>query len=148
MARDIACAMALVTARVEPMCAPMAFSGKFQNLNITSKTTLSSLKERTKRMRFGGTDCALPMRYALKNELDIDLFVIYTDSETWRGGQHPVEALAEYRRKRVTDAKLAVVAIEPNKFSIADPNDPGTLDVVGFDTSTPQVLAEFARGFE
>ncbi len=26
----------------------------------------------------------------------------------------------------------------------ADPNDPGMLDVVGFDTSTPAVLSDFA----
>jgi hypothetical protein len=30
--------------------------------------------------------------------------------------------------------------------SIADPNDPGMLDVVGFDTATPQLVSDFARG--
>ncbi|HZS25542.1 MAG TPA: hypothetical protein VFA30_11230 [Gaiellaceae bacterium] len=34
----------------------------------------------------------------------------------------------------------------PNGFSIADPNDPGRLDVVGFDTATPQLVPDFARG--
>ena len=33
-----------------------------------------------------------------------------------------------------------------NGFSIADPNDPGQLDVVGFDTATPQLIADFSRG--
>jgi 60 kDa SS-A/Ro ribonucleoprotein len=33
-----------------------------------------------------------------------------------------------------------------NGFSIADSADPGMLDVVGFDTSTPQLISEFARG--
>ena len=32
-----------------------------------------------------------------------------------------------------------------NRFSTADPNDPGMLDVVGFDT-TPQLVSDFARG--
>jgi 60 kDa SS-A/Ro ribonucleoprotein len=32
-----------------------------------------------------------------------------------------------------------------NPFSIADPNDAGMLDVVGFDTATPQIIAEFAK---
>ena len=27
-----------------------------------------------------------------------------------------------------------------------DQNDPGQLDVVGFDTATPQLIADFARG--
>ena len=31
-------------------------------------------------------------------------------------------------------------------FSIADPQDPGMLDVVGFDTATPQLDSDFARG--
>ena len=33
-----------------------------------------------------------------------------------------------------------------NGFSIADPNDAGMLDVVGFDTATPQVISGFAGG--
>jgi len=32
-----------------------------------------------------------------------------------------------------------------NGFGIADPNDAGMLDVVGLDTSTPPVIADFAR---
>ena len=43
------------------------------------------------------------------------------------------------------NAKLAVVGMVSNGFSIADPNDPGMLDVVGFDTAIPNVLTEFAR---
>ena len=33
-----------------------------------------------------------------------------------------------------------------NGFSIADPQDGGMLDVVGFDTSTPSIIADFATG--
>jgi hypothetical protein len=33
-----------------------------------------------------------------------------------------------------------------NGFSNADPADPGMLDVVGFDTATPQLISDFARG--
>jgi hypothetical protein len=32
-----------------------------------------------------------------------------------------------------------------NKFTIADPNDVGMLDCVGFSTDTPQVIADFVR---
>jgi 60 kDa SS-A/Ro ribonucleoprotein len=31
-----------------------------------------------------------------------------------------------------------------NGFSIADPNDGGMLDVVGFDTAMPQLVSDFA----
>ena len=44
-------------------------------------------------------------------------------------------------------AKLVVVVgMVANDFSIADPDDGGALDVIGFETATPNVLADFARG--
>jgi 60 kDa SS-A/Ro ribonucleoprotein len=95
---------------------------------------------------FGGTDCALPMLYALAQEREVDTFVIYTDSETWAGQVHPVQALADYRRASGIPARLVVVGMVSNGFSIADPNDPGMVDVVGFDTATPQLISDFARG--
>jgi 60 kDa SS-A/Ro ribonucleoprotein len=42
-------------------------------------------------------------------------------------------------------AKLIVVGMTVNNFSIADPSDAGMMDVVGFDTATPQLMADFAR---
>jgi 60 kDa SS-A/Ro ribonucleoprotein len=38
-----------------------------------------------------------------------------------------------------------VVGMLSNGFSIADPAAGGMLDVVGFDTATPQLIADFAR---
>jgi 60 kDa SS-A/Ro ribonucleoprotein len=32
-----------------------------------------------------------------------------------------------------------------NGFSIADPSDPGMLDVVGFDTSVPTLMSDFIQ---
>jgi 60 kDa SS-A/Ro ribonucleoprotein len=33
-----------------------------------------------------------------------------------------------------------------NGFTIADPEDAGMLDVVGFDTAAPALIADFASG--
>ena len=52
----------------------------------------------------------------------------------------------DYRRASGIDARLVVVGMVSNGFTIADPNDPGMLDVVGFDTATPQLISDFARG--
>ncbi len=38
-----------------------------------------------------------------------------------------------------------VVGMTSNGFTLADPNDRGMLDVVGFDTSVPAVIANFVR---
>ena len=72
--------------------------------------------------------------------------MVYTDSETWAGNVHPVQALRQYRRATGIAAKLVVVGMVSNGFTIADPADAGMLDVVGFDTATPRLVADFARG--
>ena len=80
---------------------------------------------------------------ALKHNLAVDAFIVYTDSETWAGKIHPVQALREYRQKTGIPAKLVVVGMTSNGFTIADPEDAGMLDVVGFSTSTPSAIADF-----
>ena len=50
-----------------------------------------------------------------------------------------------YRDEFVPDAKAVVVGMSSNGFTLADPNDRGTLDVVGFDAAVPAVTADFAR---
>ena len=95
---------------------------------------------------FGATDCAQPMLDALERKLPVDVFVVYTDNETWAGDIHPHQALVEYRQKSGIDAKLVVVGMTATRFSIADPDDAGMLDVVGFDAAVPSLITEFARG--
>jgi 60 kDa SS-A/Ro ribonucleoprotein len=94
---------------------------------------------------FQGTDCALPMIHAMKERMEIDAFVVLTDSETWAGNIHPKQALDKYRAQFGIPAKLVVVGMVSNGFTIADPNDRGMLDVVGFSTDTPTVIADFIR---
>ena len=98
----------------------------------------------TTALPFGGTDCALPMLWAAENQVPVDVFCIYTDSETWAGDIHPAQALRAYRQKTGIGAKLVVIGMVSNGFSIADPTDGGMLDVVGFDTATPSIIADFA----
>lgn len=94
----------------------------------------------------GGTNCSLPMLYASKANREIDVFEIYTDNETWAGTPHPSQALVDYRQKSGINAKLVVVGMTATDFSIADPKDPGMLDVVGFDTAAPNLISAFAEG--
>jgi 60 kDa SS-A/Ro ribonucleoprotein len=83
------------------------------------------------------------MLHATKNSLDVDAFVIYTDNETWDGNIHPHVALSEYNKKMGKNAKLIVVGMTSTRFSIAKPEDPNMLDVVGFDTATPELISAF-----
>jgi 60 kDa SS-A/Ro ribonucleoprotein len=137
-------AMALVTAAVEPHYHVMAFSRQFVPVAISPRERLDDVLRTVDPLPFGRTDCALPMLYAMEKGIDVDTFVIYTDSETWCGQVHPVQALEAYRRKTGIPARLVVVGMVSNGFTIADRNDQGMLDVVGFDTAAPQVIADFS----
>lgn len=115
-------------------------------LDISPRRRLDDVARYLGQQEMGGTDCALPMMYALEKNIAVDVFVIYTDNETWAGNIHPSQALKLYREKTGIPAKLIVVAMSATEFTIADPKDAGMLDVVGFDTATPNVMAAFARG--
>jgi 60 kDa SS-A/Ro ribonucleoprotein len=161
--REASAAMALVTAATEPRHEIVGFctGGWFRDrgrdrhpgvpdglarLRISPSQRLDDAVRAVQGRRFGGTDCALPMLYAQALEREVDTFVVYTDSDTWAGDVHPVQALRDYRRASGIDARLVVVGMVSNGFAIADPADAGMLDVVGFDTATPQLIGDFARG--
>ncbi|CAF1247317.1 unnamed protein product [Adineta steineri] len=141
------CAMCMVTLRTEPYAKVVAFSHELIPVNITKDANLESVMTTTRAISMGGTDCALPMLWAIDHKENIDVFIVYTDSETWFGKIHPTEALKQYRQKMsCPNAKLIVVGMQSNGFTIADPNDKGMLDVVGFDSAAPQVMSLFAEG--
>jgi len=143
--REAAAAMCLVTAATEPNYAIRAFSNRFMELPISPRERLDDVLQRTSNLPFAGTDCSLPMLWALQNKVGADTFIVYTDSETWAGQIHPSQAIAQYREKMGIAAKLIVVGMVANQFTIADPEDAGMMDVVGFDTATPNVMADFIR---
>ena len=153
--REAAAAMAMVTVKTEPLTHTVAFTGGcgFRGWNETVLTEMAfhqgmSIRDAvgaTERLNFGQTDCALPMVYALDKKIEADVFVVLTDSETYAGSIHPVQALKKYRRVMGIPAKLVVVGMVSNEFSIADPDDAGMLDVVGFDSAAPSVIADFVR---
>src|SRR5262249_16176293 len=162
--RDASAALALVTAATESNYEIVGFfagKGGFKKrgrqlysgyaegltpLSISPRQRLDDAVKAVSDLPFGGTDCALPMLHAQAAEREVDAFVLHTDSETWAGDIHPVHALRAYRQASGIDARLVVVGMVSNGFSIADPNDAGMLDVVGFDTATPQLISQYARG--
>ncbi len=160
-AREASAAMALVTAATEPQCEIIAFSAPaaggyggmhgggesgITRLTLSPRMRLDDVIHRLQAIPMGGTDCALPMVWARRNKLTVSGFVTYTDSETWAGNIHPAQALREYRSEFVGDAKAVVVGMTSNGFTLADPNDRGMLDVVGFDTTVPAMISDFVRG--
>lgn len=156
-AREASAALALVTASVEDDYIIVGFTGSYGWSPSSSNTSLTPLAisprqrlddaiQSISNLPFGPTDCALPMLHALDKGLAIDVFVVYTDNETWAGGIHPHQALRRYREKTGIPARLVVVGMTSTGFSIADPSDALSLDVVGFDSAVPNLISDFARG--
>lgn len=139
-----AACMAMVTLRTEKSMV-WGFNDAMQRINITAKSSLAEVEKTMRAVDWGGTDCALPMLHALKNKWPVESFIIYTDNETWSGYVHPAKALQRYRQVMGIPAKLVVVGMTATEFSIADPEDAGMLDVVGFDTAAPNVMNDFLR---
>ena len=141
-----AIAMAMVTAGTEKEALIRGFSHQFVDLEVRPNDTVSGALARIRGMQFGATDCALPMLWALKHRVPVDAFVVLTDCETWYGDVHPKEALERYRAATGIQARLVVVSLGGHDFSIADPIDPLSMDVVGFDTTTPALISDFVAG--
>jgi 60 kDa SS-A/Ro ribonucleoprotein len=144
--REAVAALALIVARTEPQHVITAFSNRFMELSISPRERLDDVMAKTSNLPFMGTDCSLPMLWASQHRIECDSFEIYTDNETWAGQVHPIQALNAYRKEFGIDAKLVVNGMTATNFSIADPNDFGCLDVVGFDAAAPAVVADFVRG--
>lgn len=115
-------------------------------LPISPSMRLDTVVEAMKRIPMGGTDCSLPMLYAKDKGLQVDAFVLLTDSETWANPHcHPHQALRDYRNASGRDAKLVVVGMTASDVTVCDPNDPGQLNVAGFDTAAPQLISDFIK---
>lgn len=152
--REASAALALVTAATEPQHRIIGFTAGSRGYPDTAVTELDISRRRrlddvcryTAGLSMGATDCALPMVWALRNRVEVDTFHIYTDNETWYGDIHPHQALTQYRQQMGIDARLVVVAMTATRNSIADPADPRQLDISGFDSAVPTLLADFSRG--
>ena len=151
--RDATVAMALLYLETEKNVNVVAFSDGLTDLSLpfsrnqlTRGMTIDQALSATSGMAFSGTDCVLPIKHAIEKKLHVDAFIIMTDNETYAPNEHPQSALVRYRALTGIQAKLIVIGMTGNCFTIADPNDKNTLNLAGFDTSTPEIASMFLRG--
>jgi len=151
--RDASIAMALLYLETETNVSAVAFSNTLTDLlapssrnRLTRGMTLQQALVATHGMNFSSTDCVLPIQHAIKHNLQIDAFIVITDNETYAPNEHPQNALIRYRELTGITAKLIVLGMTGNCFTIVDPTDRNTLNLAGFDTSTPEIASMFMRG--
>lgn len=63
----------------------MAFETGFVPLPFTKEMSINEMVEYTAGLAFGGTDCSQPMLWAAKENKEFDVFMVFTDNETWAG---------------------------------------------------------------
>jgi hypothetical protein len=151
--RDASIAMALLYLETEKNVSAVAFSNTLTDLlepssrnQLRRGMTLQQALSATNGMNFSSTDCVLPILHAMKHNIYIDTFIIITDNETYAPSEHPQNALIRYRERMGIQAKLIVLGMTGNCFTIVDPTDRNTLNLAGFDTSTPEIASMFMRG--
>jgi 60 kDa SS-A/Ro ribonucleoprotein len=138
---DVAAVMAMAIARNQPNSHIVGFNQKIKELKINSKMRLDQALGEMRNWDGGGTDCAKLFEYAKQKGMHVDKFVSITDNETWAGNQAPVQALKKYRAAKNQNAKSVVIGTSVSNFTIADPKDAGMLDIAGFDSAAPQIIA-------
>ncbi|KAM6124222.1 LOW QUALITY PROTEIN: RNA-binding protein RO60 [Pterocles gutturalis] len=142
-ASTVAAAMCMVVARTEKDSHVIAFSHEMVPCTVTADMTLPQVLVKMYEIPMGTTDCSLPMIWAQKTQIAADVFIVFTDNETFAGNTPPATALREYREKMGIPAKLIVCGMTSNGFTIADPDDRGMLDICGFDTGALDVIRNF-----
>jgi len=141
-------AVGMVTAATEPAAEFVGFDTSAWRLDgISARRRLDDNVAYLKSQIRGGTDTSLPVRYALANRVFADTIIILTDAQTWAGRQgHPWQVMEEYRRQVNPNARLVTVAMTATGHSQSAPFDAQALDVSGFDSAVPQIIADFSAG--
>ena len=143
-AYEVGCAMAVMLARIE--------QGNVHVIDVDTAVHASKVTPRTNlreirawRPSGGGTDLSLPFVWATGERMSVDGVVVFTDNETWAGWQHPTQALDGYRRSVNPASRVVVASMTAAGHTIADPRDPGVLNIAGLDASLPLVVNGFIR---
>lgn len=161
--REAVAAFALATANIEPNYQIVAFSSSgpghraygrrtswlasgISPVSISPRQRLQDAVRAIDSIPMGGTDCALPMRYANDENLKVDAFSIYTDNESWAGDIHPHQALRQYREASGINSRFVAVAMTATNYTVSDPADPFSMDVAGMDASVPNLISTFVKG--
>ncbi|GHO61506.1 RNA-binding protein [Ktedonobacter sp. SOSP1-52] len=140
-------AMALITARTEPNHHIIGVDTRVHELPISTSQRLDDVVHILDKLGGGGTDLSLPMQYALQKKLQVDTFVVLTDSESWAGRNgHPAQWLMRYRQEINPEARIINVQMTSTHVTNNDPNDRLALEVVGFDANVPEIISSFIKG--
>lgn len=126
-------------------CNPSTEVKYFDNTLADSKfdaLSLDSVLADMRNRRFGSTNPGLLLEYAIREKKRFDAFVVLTDNDV-NGGYHMHGLLETYRRTVNPKAKMIVVGMTANNFSISKPDDILSMDVSGMDAGILNAIEKF-----
>lgn len=129
--------------RTEVECHVILFDHSPELLNVSNKVTWSEMMRMSNPS--GSTDTSAPLRWITANKIDPELIVTMTDNETWAGKTHYVEELGRIRQRVSHPVANVIAAVTATSSTVADPNDPHHLEVVGFDPTVPEAIAAHVK---
>jgi 60 kDa SS-A/Ro ribonucleoprotein len=144
-AATVGACIAMTVVKKEKNCVIKGFSDNMIEIELSPDDNLEKVIKKMSKVKWNTTDCALPMIDAKVYKDSFDVFIEITDNETYYGNVHPHVALKNYRKLKNTASKLIVLATTLSRFSIADPKDQGMLDIAGFSSDVPTIIANFSN---
>lgn len=147
---QISAALAYQYYKTEPNTDFVTFSERLKELDPMSfqEGCLSFAKTLCNRS-FGYTDLGKMIEHAITQYKErgktYDAFIMFTDNEV-NHGRHCFELLDEYRKMIGNeDVKFIINAMTAGEFTVGDPNDNRTLNLSGFDSAYPSIIADFVE---
>lgn len=138
---EVAGVMALAIVKNQPNYWIGGFNHRMDELKITPKMRLDQVTKTMLQFNWGSTNASLTFSTAKDMKMKVDTFVTITDNEV-NCGAHPAQTLREYRSWSGLPAASVIIGTEMSQFTIADPLDSKSLDIAGFDSAAPQLIAQ------
>jgi 60 kDa SS-A/Ro ribonucleoprotein len=147
-AAEAAGAMLLVMAASEDRYQIVGYNDREVKVpNLTAGMRLDTATEAIRKASGGSTDCSVPIKVALERKIPVDAFLIFTDGQGWGSmAGHVCEWLERYRAAMGIDARCVLLSASMNSTTLADPQNPNFLDIVGFSPDAMAIAMDFCAG--
>lgn len=148
-----AAGVALVLAHTEQDPALVFFGKDVKPLPLTKTMQMPEICEEIaqRAAELEGTkapcDVSAPLTWAEKAQKSFDVIIIMTDHRHPKASTDVPKALKQYRQNmKIPDTKLIVCGMTSTSVQFADRDDPGMLDIAGFDATVPNIIHNFVMG--
>lgn len=137
--------MAMQLLRTEQNAEIVGYGTRVESLNLKANMNLEKVVSEVSAKNFGGTNPSLAIDYMRTHGNDFDALISITDNEV-NHGTHPSQSIKRYREGSGRDGRMVVVGMTATRFSMGDPLDTRSLDVVGFSSDAPRIITDFVGG--